>query len=298
MLKSISFLFALSLISSSAVFGQTKTSTSAKKKNSEIGFYGKRFVMQLGAGIHHNSLLKLVSYPERQLRTNSYYASYKSQIGSDQFNYSVYGNLGIVLKERTTFSVDFNYYFGNIFMKNIGGKNGYDQFGNYFYTPGYDARVKYTTFRIMPRIEIASKGSNAPVGLVHVLGMGIELSKLKSGNYKSISGMENNFGIYDSLLISDRNLKMTDETTFNLTVMYGLEYRLPISKNLAWNFGGYVHINFPIQLLINEDPFDLGNSYNGSYYGNKDYEAEQKLQLSKYRFQNLFSLRTGLVIML
>ncbi|MNU71101.1 hypothetical protein D3C71_605250 [compost metagenome] len=297
MLKSISFLFILSLISTSAVLGQTK-STAKKKNNAEIGFYGKRFVMQLGAGIHHNSLLKLTSYPERQLRTSAYYNSYKSQIGSDQFNYSVYGNLGVVLKERLTLSVDLNYYFGNIFLKNIGAKNGTDQFGNFIYAPGYDARVKYNTFRIMPRIEIASRGSNAPVGLVHVLGMGVELSKLKSGNYKSISGMENNSGVYDSLLISDRNLRMTDETTFNLTVMYGLEYRLPISKNFAWNFGGYVHINFPIQLIINEDPLGLGDSYNGIYYGYNDYEADQKLQLSKYRFQNLFSLRTGLVIML
>ncbi len=298
MLKSISFLFALSLISFSGVFGQTKTSTPAKKKNAEIGFYGKRFVMQLGAGVHHNSLLKLTSYPERQLRTDYYYAGYKSQVKSDQFNYSFYGNLGVVLKERTTFSVDFNYYFGNIFLKNIGAKNTHDDYWNPIVTPGYDARVKYTTFRIMPRIELSSRGSNAPVGLVHVLGMGVELSKLKSGNYMSISSKDSNYGIYDSIPMSTRNLTMTDETTFNLTVMYGLEYRLPISKNFAWNFGGYVHINFPIQLVIDEDPLGLVDSYNGTSYWGTDYEAEQKNQLSKYRFQNLFSLRTGLVIML
>lgn len=298
MLKSISFLFALSLISFSGVFGQTKTSTSTKEKNAEVGFYGKRFVMQLGAGIHHNSLLKLASYPERQLRTDYYYTGYKSQVKSDQFNYSVYGNLGVVLKERTTFSVDFNYYFGDIFLKNIGSKSIYDQYGNLTSTPGYDARVKYTTLRIMPRIELSSRGSNAPVGLVHVLGMGVELSKLKSGNYMSITAKDNNYGMSDSVTMSTRSLTMTDETTFNLTVMYGLEYRLPISKNFAWNFGGYVHINFPIQAVINEDPLDLIDSYNGTYYGYKDYEADQKLQLSKYRFQNLFSVRTGLVIML
>ncbi|MNJ85476.1 hypothetical protein D3C87_29510 [compost metagenome] len=298
MLKSISFLFALSLISSSVAFGQTKTSASTKKKNTEVGFYGKRFVMQFGAGIHHNSLLKLVSYPERQLRTDNYYRNYKSEIGSDQFNYSVYGNLGIVLKDRATLSLDFNYYFGDIFLKNIGAKSFYDEFGNFTSTPGYDARVKYNTLRIMPRIEIASRGSNAPVGLMHVLGIGVELSTLKSGNYKSIPAMENNYGLYDSLGVSSRNLRMTDETTFNLTLMYGLEYRLAISKNLAWNFGGYLHINFPIQLIIDEDPFGINDSYNGFYYGYTDYEAEQKLQLSKYRFQNLFSLRTGLVLML
>jgi hypothetical protein len=32
--------------------------------------------------------------------------------------------------------------------------------------------------------------------------------------------------------------------------------------------------------------------------GMNDYEEEHKLQVSRYRLQNFFSLRTGLVIML
>ncbi len=298
MLRILLIFIAVAFISTANSFGQTSgTSTpppAAKKKNQTTGFYGKRFTIQLGAGINHNTILKLGSYQERKLRTTAYYSNYRKQIKNDQFNYSLYGNLGITLKERFALSVDFNYYMGNTFLQNVGRKNVYDIYGYYTMTGGYDARVKYTTFRIMPRIEIGSRGSNMPTGLVNVLGLGIELSKLKSGSYKSITAEDAaSYNSYnpDSVSISNQNLKFEDEFAFNLTLMYGLEYRLALSKNIAWSFGGYAHINIPVQAALSD--------FIGSIdFGGTDYEEEHKVQLSKYRFQNLFSLRTGLVIML
>lgn len=278
-------------------FGQTngKPESVAKAKNYNTGFYGKRFMLQLGGGINHNTILKLASSKERYFRETTYYKKYREQINSDQFNYSLYGNLGVVLKERFALSFDFNYYMGNIFLYGVGREQYMDEWGNIYYTSaGYDSRVKYTTLRIMPRIEIGSAGSNMPVGLVNILGLGVEISKLKSGSYKSITSYEN-YGYYgyDSVLISSPSLRFEDQAAFNLTVMYGLEYRLAISKNIAWNFGGYVHLNIPIQEIISEVGF---GSINNSFQNND--ESEYRLQLSRYRAQNLFSLRTGLVIML
>lgn len=292
MLRIIFILIAVSIGSANS-FSQTKeTADASKKKNQTTGFYGKRFTLQLGAGIHHNTILKVTSSQERELRNQAYYNKYRDQISSDQFNYSFYGNLGIVLKERTALSVDFNYYMGNVFLQNVGKKQIYDEWGyTYYSTPGYDSRVKYTTLRIMPRIEIGSAGSNMPTGLVNVLGLGVELSKLKSGTYKSITGYDDFSYTNDTVMISDQNLKFDDEFALNLTLLYGLEYRLPISKNIAWNFGGYVHLNIPVQEVLSEGILDI-------YTGQNDYEEEHKLQVSRYRFQNFFSLRTGLVIML
>ncbi len=295
MLRIIFIFLAASFISSASSYGQT-TDAASKKKNQTTGFYGKRFMLQLGVGGHHNSLLKLVSYQERKLRTNAYYSRYRNKIKDDHFNYSFYGNLGFVLKERTALSLDFNYYTGNIFLEKINQKQMYDEYGYYYNTSGgYDARVKYTTLRIMPRIEIGSRGSNMPTGLVNVLGIGVELSKFKSGNYQAITSSDYYQMIgseSDSVSISTQRLKFEDQFTFNLTLLYGLEYRLPISKNIAWNFGGYLHVNFPVQLALDEfvGSIDLG-------YGSNNDE-EYRLQLAKYRFQNLFSLRTGIVIML
>ncbi|MGV3610629.1 MAG: hypothetical protein ACO1N0_06760 [Fluviicola sp.] len=290
MLRIIFIFLAASFVSSASSFGQT-TDVTPKKKNQTTGFYGKRFTLQLGVGGHHNSLLKLVSYQERKLRTNNYYNRYRDKINDDHFNYSFYGNLGLVLKERTALSLDFNYYSGNIFLENINQKQLYDDYGYYYGTSGgYDARVKYTTMRIMPRIEIGSRGSNMPTGLVNVLGIGVELSKLKSGNYQTITSSDYS----DSASIGTQRLKFEDEFSFNLTLLYGLEYRLPISKNIAWNFGGYFHVNFPVQLALDEFFGDIDFGYGNS----TDYQEEYRLQLAKYRFQNLFSLRTGVVIML
>lgn len=293
MLRIIFILITVS-ICSAASFAQTKkTPDVTAKKNQTTGFYGKRFTLQLGAGINHNTILKVASDKERALRNQAYYSKYRDQINQDQFNYSFYGNLGVVLKERIALSVDFNYYMGDIFLQDVGKKEGLDEWGNYVITAGYDSRVKYNTLRVMPRIEIGSAGSNMPVGLVNVLGVGLELSKLKSGTYKSISGYNDFYYYGDSIQIRDQSFKFSDEFTFNLTLLYGLEYRLPISKNIAWNFGGYVHLNLPVQEIISDGLFDVS-------YGNgmNDYEEEHKLQLSRYRLQNFFSLRTGLVIML
>lgn len=293
MLRTIFILLAVSLISPAISFGQKKEASDASTKNNQTtGFYGKRFTLQLGGGINHNTFLKLASSAERNLRNATYYNRYRDQINNDQFNYSLYGNLGVVLKERFALSVDFNYYMGNIFLRNIEREEAYDEWGNYYLIRGYDSRVKYNTFRIMPRIEIGTDGSNMPVGLVNVLGFGVELSKLKSGTYKSIYAYDG-YAYSDSAVISDRNLEFEDEFAFNVTLMYGLEYRLPITENIAWNFGGYAHLNIPIQELIADEI--LGINYN---YGNVNYNEEHKLQLSRYRFQNLFSVRTGLVIML
>lgn len=296
MLRIIVLFIAVSFISTDSSFAQTGKATDAStKKNQTAGFYGKRFTLQLGAGINHNTILKLGSYQERKLRTNAYYSNYRNQIKGDQFNYNFYGSLGIVLKERTALSVDFNYYMGDIFLQNIGRKSLYDEFGYLYATVGgYDARVKYNTIRIMPRIELGSRGSNMPTGLVNILGLGVELSKLKSGNYKAITAYESlSYYNYesDSVSISNQNLKFADEFAINLTLMYGLEYRVAISKNIAWNFGGYAHINIPVQAAISD--FFGTLDFSGS-----NYDEEHKIQLSKYRFQNLFSLRTGLVIML
>lgn len=294
------FPFLITLLISTGTFSQTRNTSPSSSKNAALGFYGKRFTLQLGAGAHHNTLLKLISYNESKLRTYAYYSKYRNQIKSDQFNYSLYANLGFTLKERVALSLDLHYYAGNIFLQNLETKTIYDEWGYYVTTTGgYDAKVKYNTFRIMPRVEIGSKGSNMPTGLVHVLGLGVELSKLKSGNYKVITASEAvDYGFYptDSIAISNQDIRFADELVLNMTVMYGLEYRLPISKNIAWNFGGYVHINLPVQSAL--DDFIGSVDYYYYPYGTTNYSEEYKNQLSRYRFQNLFSLRTGLVIML
>jgi hypothetical protein len=288
MFKLISTFIVGFLVVSTTAFGQT-SSTNTNKKKSTIGFYGKRLVLQFGAGMHHNSILKVASRYERNLRNDSYYENYRNQTNSDQFNYSIYGNIGVVIGKRATFSVDFNYYFGNMVLQDYGAQSYYDEFGNYYSNPGVDGRISYNTIRIMPRIEIGGSGSNAPVGLVNVLGIGVEMSKAKSGKYLMIDEQGSNYLSQPY----EKNMTFVDEYAFNLSVQYGLEYRLPISKNIAWNFGGYIHLNLPVTGIFND--FSTYNYYSSD---NQVWDNEIKYRLVKTRFQNLFSVRTGIVIML
>lgn len=289
MLRIIILFLTVSCIGSAKLAAQTNPET--KKKNSGVGFYGNRFVLQLGAGLHHNSILKLASSYERNFKDR--HPELHQSVGTDQFNYSFYGNAGIVLKEHLTLSLDVKYYFGNIVLDNYGYNTNYDQHtGNSNIVLGKTARVKYNTIGIMPRIEIGSKGSNSPIGLNHVLGFGVELSKAKSGNYDAI--IDETYGTYSDSIIKNSRIDFTTESAISLTVLYGVEYRLPISKNIAWNFGGYAHLNLPFQIVI-ESEF---NGYYGPSYYETNWDAELKLRLSKNRLQNLFSVRTGLVIML
>lgn len=257
---------------------------------SETGFYGKRFTVQVGAGAHHNTLLKLASRSERSFLKNDYYRNYRKQTGTNPFNYSFYTTVGIVLKERVTFSLDFQYYFGKIFFSDLGMEYHASQYpgGGYYYTSKYDCLVNYNTIRFMPRIEISSENSNSPTGLTHILGIGVETSQLKSGNYRCI---DSNYGgttfSPDSIPITTDYIRLGKESAFNITLMYGMEYRIPLSRSFAWNFGGYLHANLPALFpsYIDDSPYFTSDS-------------DQHRKLALHRFQNLFSLRTGLVIML
>lgn len=283
MLKLKTFSFACFLLGSSLSFGQSHS-------DPKIGFYGKRVFMQFGVGFHHNTLLKIASSRERVFRKNDYYDNYRKQITKDWFNYSIYGTLGIVLKENRCFSLDFQYYSGDIFYQNYGSvmhDNVYPNTG-YYFTSKYDVRVKYNTIRFMPRIEFGSRGSNTPVGLNHVIGIGVEASYLKSGNYRAITSRSSSPSKDpDSAQVTNDHIYLSDRFVFNVTLLYGMEYRLPLSRSIAWNFGAYLHANIPALFP--------------SYIPDKNNvgidETGEMRQLARYRFQNLFSLRTGIVLL-
>lgn len=274
------------------VFFSTLTQAQNNSKASK-GFYGKRVTIQMGGGIHHNSLIKISSHYERNFWQRERYDQYRKKNGTDQFNYSVYGNIGFVLGNRSSLSFDFNYYFGNLVISDFGSKQYYDYMGNYVGVPGYNGRIKYNTMRIMPRIEINANKSGSQVGLVNILGAGVELTKAKSGTYDVMFHDEYDYttGNINNQIMS-KSLSFIDEFAINVTFMYGLEYRLPITKNIAWNFGGYIHLNLPITGILHDF-----SSYN-YMFGIKNWDDEIKYRLVKNRVQNLFSIRSGLVIML
>lgn len=292
-------LFVLALCISAITIGQTKSKPIAKKKDKAAGFYGKRFTLQFGGGFNHNSFLKIASKHEKNYR-NYYYNRLRSPKGADQFNYSLYANAGYVLKDRIALSVDFNYYFGNMFIENYQQQEPYDNnSGTAIYPYGKTARINYHTIRIMPRIEIGSRKANSPAGFTNIIGLGLEMSKGKSKKYDTFLNDEYYPYYYDDGLFGSitgtyapkTEISLPTKAAFNVVLMYGLEYRWPLSKNIAINLGGYAHINLPVEAWA-EDA-DIFGSIN---VNTEDWQFRR--QLSLYRAQNFFSVRAGIMFML
>lgn len=298
MFKLRQLLVVLALCISGITIGQTKSKTTVRKKDQSAGFYGKRFTLQFGGGIHHNSFLKIASRHEKNYR-NYYHNELKDPKGADQFNYSLYANAGYVLRDRIALSVDFNYYFGNMFIENYEQVEPYDDnSGTAIYPFGKTARINYHTIRIMPRIEIGSPGSNSPTGLTNIIGLGLEMSKGKSGKYNTFLNNEyypyyyySDLGEITGTHAPNTQITLPEKAAFNVVLMYGLEYRWSLSKNIAINLGGYVHVNLPVEAWA-EDA-DIFGSINVNTEG-----WEFRRQLSLYRAQNFFSVRTGIMFML
>lgn len=295
----IKYLLTVLVLSISAMtIGQTKSKTTVKNTNASAGFYGKRFTLQFGGGMHHNSFLKLASKHEKNYR-NYYYNRLKNSKSADQFNYSLYATAGFVLKDKIVLSADFNYYFGNMFIENYEQIEPYDDnSGTATSLYGKTARINYHTIRIMPRIEISSDGSNSPAGFTNIIGLGLEVSKGKSGKYDTFLNDEyypyyydNGFGTITGSYAPNTEIRLPKKAAFNIVLMYGLEYRWPLSKSIAINLGGYAHVNLPVEAWANDaDIFGLIN------VNTEDWEFRR--QLSLYRAQNLFSIRTGIMFML
>lgn len=247
------------------------------------GFYGKKITFQLGIGGHHNTILKLAGIDERNFKNINSPFNKSPYIKSNQFNYSFYGNIGITAWKRAALSLDAQLYFG----KKIANIAYYaeDQFGNQYSFNGY-GQFSYRSLQITPRLEIFTAGANGPVGLTHILAIGVEIITMKENDFYLIP--DNNGGISSPQQLAYPNINKVKPVLIVPT--YGLEYRHPLTKSLYLNFGAYAHIHIPIisenSSLLDSGPFF--STYNGS----------PSTKAAGSRITNLFSARFGLIFAL
>lgn len=232
------------------------------------GFYGKRFFLQLGGTGHHNTIRNLAFYEERQLKDATYQYMSKENVKQYQVSGGVYGLVGYQLKKRFAISLDFQYYFSNKLIRDIDTTQN-SNYGN------FEGQFKYTALRIMPRIEIASSGALAPIGLVHVFGIGAEILNT---NGKEVYLFNNND--YTKAPIKT-NFNHIDKH-ISLVLLYGLEYRHPFTKNMGISLGGYAHLNASISHV---GEFFFGTSSSNDFISGRIQES---------RIANVFSMRIGM----
>lgn len=238
------------------------------------GFYGNRLTFQLGFGGNHNSIRYLFDSDERTLRQANYSYDEKPYVRSNQFNYLFYGNIGYTIWNRAALSLDFQYYFGKIFIRNL--DLGYN---NSPYVNLVDTQLSYRSFRVMPRLEIAAAGANAPIGLFHIFGLGIEVTQMADKDYWVFNVNDNGTAPFQATISKPTN-------NITLTLMYGLEYRYPLTKNIGLSVGSYVHTNNTFGILFE----DISGNY--GYYNSNSGNIKDKLRNA--RMYNLFSARAGI----
>ena len=272
MLKSVCLLFFVSLV-------YQVSSQITPEKDELTGFYGKRFQFSLGTGGNVNLFSYLVNKSERSFRKTDNYTELYKKSSKGLFNYSFHATLGYQITERLGLSVDFNYLHGNaLSFRNSNAKS----------PSTYDVRFEYESFRFMPRLEISSRNSNSPSGLTYILGLGIEFNRGISKTYamNKYKPTFTNYGYYTyTKSFEYAHLYFNKKPQIGIGGLFGVEYRIPIAKWAAINLGAYTHLTLAPHLIFSSIEYE------------GDDEKRTRL-MAKSRFQNLFSLRTGLVILL
>ncbi|AEA44866.1 hypothetical protein [Fluviicola taffensis] len=239
----------------------------------DLSFYNKRFQLTLGAGGNFNLVSYLSDGNERSFRSYHRGTEFYKKSSKGLFNYSFHATVGYSLTKKLGLSIDFNYLHGSALSLRA---------YNVKYTQSYDVRFEYRSYRIMPRVEFSAKNnSNAPVGLTYIVGLGIEFTVGISKNYPS------NYYTYNTYekVFKYQKISFSRSPKLAMTSLLGAEYRIPITRWMAINLGGYFHLNLNPSLII----------FN-SEYSSPDDRNERKILQS--RLSNLFSCRAGVMFMI
>ncbi|MNR10457.1 hypothetical protein D3C85_1267100 [compost metagenome] len=124
-------------------------------------------------------------------------------------------------------------------------------------------------YTFMPRLEVYNKLGNGPIGLAHVIGLGLSLSKaIDKTYYYSL----NEFGtqsIYENYWSAPDKFYLEKKWPLikSIVVQYGVQMRYPLGSRFSLNFGikSLINIALPIrEKRINtndNDPYRLDNLF-------------------------------------
>lgn len=241
------------------------------------GFYGKRFILQVGLTGHHNTIRNLAFKEENDLKNSTDQYKTKEYTLPYQFSGGFYGSFGYQIKKRFALGLDFQYYLSNKYISYISVP--IDDWNSY----NYEGQVKYSAIRIMPRIEVSSAGALAPIGLVHIFAIGAEITK---ANTRNLSLYEANTSNNPPVRVELGDIK----SRVSLVLLYGLEYRHPFTKNISLNLGAYVHLNGALM--------GVGDVIGNNYYNYETYQYRIGSRIQESRLANVFSMRAGVLFSL
>ncbi|MDH4473503.1 MAG: hypothetical protein QE487_12920 [Fluviicola sp.] len=281
-MKKLLILLCIAVLSTTTIVGQDK------------GYYGKKaFVEITGLGA-----IPMINNLDADY---GYYVKSGTTItsGKDKFNTGFNVNIGITLNPQNALSFSAGYSYFNI----EGPTNLYyyePQYNSYMAIPVKFENLKVRSLVLMPIIQFSTKRhAMLPVGFSHELGFGIVRSKVVDNDYRYTGNANQDGSFYhngtskdviefmDSVSTVNGDLINYDQVYKGFIVMYGLNMRTPISKQLAIHYG----LRYTLNLAANNQWYD----YNGPI---SSYESALNDQLANSiritRLRSIISLQLGL----
>jgi hypothetical protein len=202
--------------------------TVAFAQNGE-GYFGKRMHFSIDTELQTPLMYNMVSNHVDNPKNSDDLSEKKF----DLINYGVNLSLGYVVKRNVMINMEVGMEYSDMYMSARNTLENYEYYNFKFQKMGV------STLSILPIVEIGGKNSLFPLGLSHQIGLGYSQSRIVKRNYNS--QVLNSSGYYIDLnpsYLQDHYYDYEREIPYkHVTLMYGLNMRTAIAKNLMFNYG-------------------------------------------------------------
>jgi hypothetical protein len=255
----------------------------AQKDN---GFFGKKGFIQVetlgNVPLFYSALNLGNGYEAGQSSTSP-----KLLAKNDNFNYGFRVSAGYAVKRNLAISFEFGQDFASVYPDPYSAIDGNSS--NYQYVTHEMVDLKTTV--IMPKLEFSTSNALSPMGLSHQIGLGVSFSDVIEKDY--IYGPEFYSSIINYKNYSTYNTDVDPinfeeiETVKKYVLMYALNMRTPITKNLMINYGVKYTLSFG-------GPKESNIYLNPETSPNSRYTDELEYQISRSRSLSFINAFAGL----
>ncbi len=208
---------------------------------------------------------------------------------NDNFNYGFRVSAGYAVKRNLAISFEFGQDFASVYPDPYSTVNW--NFNSYFEVTHEMVDIKTTV--IMPKLEFSTSNALSPMGLSHQIGLGVSFSNAIEKDY--VYGITDNYftsttfyeNYSDNKTYVDPINFQEIETVKKYVLMYALNMRTPITKNLMINYGVKytLSVGGPRENNIYSNPETSANSR---------YTDELEYQISRSRSFSFINAFAGL----
>lgn len=248
-------------------------STSSSIAQDNYGYYGKKTFVDISSSSYIPLIYNLTTYQ----KGNELAPSGNSLISSDTwFNIGLRTSIGRALSAKVGIAFEFGFDRYKVYQ------NVFSDYSSSYYDESES--IKVNSFLFMPRLEFGGPNGLLPNGIVHQVGIGLNLNKAVTRNYLR------DFGSYtlggpnadpteaEQLMIDNK----LDKAVKLVQIMYGLKMRTPIGKSMMLIYG----FRYTLDFGANLSGFGTSSTLNDTFYND----------VRRYQFRNVIAFDLGLTL--